>query len=58
MANLLRAEYPNVATDEIRCTEESDEPYLHIDNTGFCTEGLARGCRYVIEGAIEKYINP
>ena len=52
MANLLKAEYPNVAIDEVIFTKDSDEPYLHLDSAEFWTGGLARGYRYTMEGEV------
>lgn len=52
MANLLRTEYPDIAIDEVRFTEDSDEPYLHLDSAEFWTASLARGYQYIIEGEV------
>jgi len=52
MAALLKSEYPNVAADEVRFTEDSDEPFLHLDDVEFWHAGLARGYQYIIEGEV------
>ena len=52
MATLLKTEYPDVAIDEVRFTEGSDEPYLHLNSAEFWTAGLARGSQYIIEGEV------
>ena len=52
MASLLKSEYPNIATDEVRFTEDSDEPYLHLNSAEFWTAGLARGYNYIMEGEV------
>ena len=52
MATLLKADYPDVAIDEVRFTGDSDEPYLHLNSAEFWTAGLARGYQYIIEGEV------
>ena len=48
----LRQSYPNIATDEVRFTEDSDEPKLHLCSAEFWTGGLAKGYQYIIEGEV------
>jgi hypothetical protein len=52
MASYLWGDYPDVAIDEVRFTEDSDEPYLHLNSAEFWTAGLARGYQYIVEGKI------
>jgi len=52
IADVLIAEYPNVAQNEVKFTKNSDEPYLHLDSADFYTAGLARGYQYIVEGEV------
>jgi hypothetical protein len=52
MANMLSANYPDIATNEVRFTMDSDEPYLHLNSAEFWTAGLARGYKYIMEGEV------
>lgn len=48
----IKKEHPDIATDEVVFTEDSDQPVNHIDNADFMTAGLASGFRYVIYGEV------
>ena len=52
IAAALSSSYNNVATNEVRFTEDSDEPYLHLNSAEFWTAGLARGYQYTVEGEV------
>ena len=52
IAAVLSSSYPNVAVNEVRFTEDSDEPYLHLNSAEFWTAGLARGYQYIVEGEV------
>jgi len=52
MASLLRSDYPDIATDEVQFTPDSDQPIIHLSSADFFTAGLARGYNYIVEGEV------
>lgn len=49
IVNLLKAEYPDIANNEIIFTDDINMPYLGME---FWNEGFTRSYQYIIEGEV------
>lgn len=48
----VKDDYPEIGENEIKFTEDSDEPIAHYDYAEFATAGLASGVQYIVRGEL------